>query len=197
MFKSFAPFMPALALLGACVSVLPEPEAPRGLYALAPADPTVSLAANVVIREFEAPELMAGAAMVSEDEEGARRLVKSVEWSGRLTRELQMALVDSFDGEGAGTALLPELGVSAQYRVIGRVQSLLLRGQSAECVATVSVTDTIERNLAGQSSVRANSLAARDRAAERAQALQMTAELCVQRIAEETARIVETLEADS
>ena len=197
MFNRLTLSLSAIALLGACVSVLPEPETPRGLYAVAPAAETVSLPANVIVREFEAPELMAGSAMVAEDTEGARRLVKSVAWSGRLTREMQMALVDSFDEQGDGTALLPELGVTAQYRVIGRIQTLLLRGETGACTATVTVTDTTARSLAGQRTVNATSRASRDRAPERAQALKETAELCVARIADATADIITSLQADS
>jgi len=184
--------LPLCALLGACVSVLPEPEAPRGLYAIQPSVEKVSLPEDIVVREFEAPELMGGTAMVSEDADGARRLVKSVEWAGRLTRQMQIALTDSFSSDGDGTALVPALGVSARYRVIGRIQSLLLRGETAECTATVSVTNNGARGLAGQASVEARAVALRDRPAERAQALKMAAEGCVAQMAAATADIVRT-----
>ncbi|MEL7548106.1 MAG: ABC-type transport auxiliary lipoprotein family protein [Pseudomonadota bacterium] len=187
--------LPAIIGLAACVSVLPEPEAPGGLYSVSAADQRVALSDNVVIREFEAPELVGGMAMVAEGPDGARRLVRSVEWSGRLTREMQMALIDSFDPNATGTALLPELGVSAPYRMVGRIQTLLLRGEVAECVATVSVTDGAARNLIGQQTVRATARAERDRGPERAQALKAAAESCVQELARATANILDMAEA--
>lgn len=190
-------FVPAFALLAACVSVLPEPEAPRGLYSIAPASVKASLPANVIIREFEAPELISGTAMIAEDSDGARRLVRSVEWSGRLTREMQMALIDSFDTDGAGTALLPELGVSARFRVIGRVQTLLLRGDAAECVATVSVADGSARGLVGQTTVRSGAVALRDGAPDRAIALRQAAEGCVAQLASATVDILSSAEPDA
>lgn len=185
--------VPAFALLAACVSVLPEPEAPRGLYSIAPASAKVALPENVIVREFEAPELIGGTAMIAEASDGARRLVRSVEWSGRLTREMQMALIDSFETDASGTALLPELGVSARYRVIGRVQTLLLQGDAAECVATVSVADGSARGLVGQTTVRSGAIALRDRARDRAMALRQAAEGCVAQLASATADILATV----
>lgn len=189
--------VPAFSLLAACVSVLPEPETPRGLYSIEPAGAKTSLPENVIIREFEAPELIGGTAMIAEDSDGARRLVRSVEWSGRLTREMQMALIDSFDTEASGTALLPELGVSARYRVIGRIQTLLLRGEAAECVATVSVADGSARGLVGQTTVRSGAVALRDRAPDRAMALRQAAEGCVAQLAAATADILSSASPES
>ena len=68
--------LPFILLLGACVSVLPEPEVPKGLYQVHPMSERIELAASVTIREFEAPQLMSGEAMVTEGEDGALRLLR-------------------------------------------------------------------------------------------------------------------------
>ena len=93
------------------------------------------------MREPEAPRLIAGQGMVSEGADGGLRLVPSVEWSGSATRQIQLAMIDSFQVGDAGNALLPEMGVSAAFELGSQLKTLSLRGNTARCVMTLSLGD--------------------------------------------------------
>ena len=95
----------AACSLAACVSVLPEPKVPQGLYRFAPVETVYDLDASVIIREPEASRLVAGRAIAAEDSAGALRLVPNVEWTDSSTRLMQMAMLDALEGQGAGRAV--------------------------------------------------------------------------------------------
>lgn len=158
----------AAPVLTACVSVLPEPEAPDALYRVEAQQKFEGLAHHLIVREPEAPRLIAGEGMVSEGADGGLRLIPSVEWSGSATRQIQLAIIDSFEVGAAGNALLPELGVTAEYEMASQLKSLGLNGQTASCVMTVSLIAARDRTLLALTEVRAseaaNSLSNRDRA---------------------------------
>ena len=59
--------------LAACVSVLPEPKVPQGLYRFAAVETVYDLEASIVVREPEASRLVAGRAIAAEDSSGALR----------------------------------------------------------------------------------------------------------------------------
>ncbi|HAO37073.1 MAG TPA: hypothetical protein DHV57_01870, partial [Hyphomonas sp.] len=107
----------AACSLAACVSVLPEPKVPQGLYRFAPMETTYDLDASVLIREPDASRLVAGRAIAAEDSSGALRLVPNVEWTDSSTRLMQMAMLDALQGQGAGKAIAPETGASAPYEL--------------------------------------------------------------------------------
>ncbi|MEM9667630.1 MAG: ABC-type transport auxiliary lipoprotein family protein [Pseudomonadota bacterium] len=119
--------------LTACLSLIPEPDAPLALYRLGPVkgDVARNLPASVIIREPEAPKILAGDALVSKDDRGALRLVKGVEWADRSTRMMQLTLLDFLDGEGDGLAILPESGGRAEYELAWRVSEFSLQGGDA------------------------------------------------------------------
>lgn len=155
-YSTFA-VMTAMVAASGCVSVLPEPTTPEALYRLDAAAPQ-ALPATVMIREPEAPQIMAGRAMVREDLTGAMRLVPDIEWAGRATRLMQLALVDSFQG-GEGGAVLPESGVGASYEFSVRLTTLGFVGDRAVCEGTATLLDTRTRELVHQDRIE------RDRAA--------------------------------
>ncbi|MCF6328600.1 MAG: ABC-type transport auxiliary lipoprotein family protein [Henriciella sp.] len=183
-----------LSVVG-CVSVLPEPETPDALYRIEAAHMRQDLPVNLVVREPDAAQIVAGQALVSVDASGAMRLVRSVEWSGRSTRLLQLALIDSFLMTGDGAALLPETAVTAQYELISRVRAFELRGEEAVCEFSVSVVDTGMHLLVEQAEVSAQRTARSDRAPARAAALKSAGEACVAQMAEFAATTLNGLAA--
>ncbi len=187
-------FAAALSVAG-CVSVLPEPETPDALYRIEAAQVRQDLSVNLVVREPDAAQIVAGQALVTVDASGAMRLVRSVEWSGRSTRLLQLALVDSFSMNGGGAALLPETAVTAQYELISRVQAFELRGEEAVCELTVSIVNTRIHGLVEQTEVSAQRTAQSDRAPARAAALKSAGEACVAQMAEFAATTLNELAA--
>ena len=81
----------ACAALSACVSVLPEPEPPEGLYRFGPMSRQFPVDATVAVREPEASRLFGGRAIAAEDSAGALRFVRGVEWADSATRLMQVA----------------------------------------------------------------------------------------------------------
>lgn len=145
--------------LSACISVLPEPTAPDALYRIDAVQNYTGLTKNVTVREPEAPRLIAGQGMVSEAGEGALRLIPGVEWSGSATRQLQLAMIDSFEVGDGGHALLPELGVIAPVELASQLKVFNLRGETAVCEMTVSVVKTGKRDLLARTEISARASA--------------------------------------
>jgi len=142
----------AVLALGACVSVLPEPKTPDALYRISATGAPKALSYTVVVKEPEAPQVMSGRAMVREDANGAIRLVPNVEWAGRSTRLVQLALVDSFGG-GDGGAVLPESGIGADYELSIRLTTLGFEGDQAVCSGAASLIETRTRTIVAQERV--------------------------------------------
>ncbi|MEL7231523.1 MAG: ABC-type transport auxiliary lipoprotein family protein [Pseudomonadota bacterium] len=163
-----------LFALSACVSVLPEPEAPDALYRISANAQSAPLNVTVMIREPEAPQIMSGRAMVREDAAGAMRLIPNNEWAGRATRLFQLALVDSFGG-GTGAAVLPESGVAADYEFAIRMTTLGFVGDEAVCEASGSLVSAKTRTLVSQERISI----ARPASESRPEALKIVSEQCV------------------
>ena len=87
----------AMTALTACVSVLPEPEVPDGLYRFGAMTETYPVETVVAVREPEASRLFGGRVIASEDPAGALRLVRGVEWADSATRLMQVAVLDALD----------------------------------------------------------------------------------------------------
>ena len=181
--------------LSACVSVLPEPSAPDALYRIEAGQDYAGLTQNVTIREPEAPRLLAGQGLGSEASDGALRLIPGVEWSGSATRQLQLAMIDSFaSGAGGepGHALLPELGVIAPVELASQLKVFNLRGDTAICEMTVSLVTSGKRDLLARTEISARAVADSRSGRDRAQALRLAGSDC----AAQAARFaIETLEA--
>lgn len=175
----------SICLLGAtgCLSVLPEPETPDALYAIEAVAGGPELTANITIREPEAGRLISGTALVSKDAGGALRLIRGAEWAGPATRQMQLALVDSFSTSLSGAAVLPESGVRTQFQLSSRIQTLGLIGEIAECSVSVGVVHGRSRELIAQTRISAQQLATGPSTPERAQALKAATQRCVQDMA--------------
>ncbi|MEM1391417.1 MAG: hypothetical protein AAGG45_10075, partial [Pseudomonadota bacterium] len=163
-----------------CVSVLPEPQTPDALYRIEAVSSPVKLTKTVTIREPEAPQIMSGRAMTREDVSGAIRLIPSVEWAGRSTRLMQLALVDSFVGETGG-AVLPETGIQAELELSIRLSTLGFVDDTAVCKGTVSLLDMKTRTILQQARIEAR---AQQGGSASASTLKDASEMCVAEITE-------------
>ncbi|MEL6416923.1 MAG: ABC-type transport auxiliary lipoprotein family protein [Pseudomonadota bacterium] len=165
-------------LLGACVSVLPEPTVPDALYRIEAQSQIDGLTHNLIVREPESPRLIGGQGMISEGADGGLRVVRGVEWSGPATRQIQLAMIDSFETSARGNALLPELGVLTEYELASELSLLRLNGETATCKMRVSLIATQDRSLVARTTVTAEDRASSRDAADRAAALRDAASNC-------------------
>lgn len=184
-------FALSASLLSACVSVLPEPERPDALYEIAATQDLTGLNHDLIVREPEAPRLMAGQGMVSEGADGGLRLIAGVEWSEPATRQIQLAMIDSFKTGEAGNAVLPELGVLADYELASQLSILRLEGETAVCKMVVSLIETQGRSLLARRDIRASQLANGGGTSARAKALKTAASDCA---TQASAFAIETLQ---
>lgn len=173
-----------LALLSACVSVLPEQQTPSALYRLGDVPPVAELDANLVVREPMAERVLGGQDMVVESADGGLRLIQGVEWAGRLTRLMQGGMIDALSGEGDGIAV-PELaGAPGAYELSWRIKDLtLFSGEGgadrAVCALDLTLMEGRSRAPVSQGKVRTE-VAVSARAPERrAQALSQVARDCL------------------
>lgn len=179
----------SVALVG-CVSVLPQPEAPDALYRLEATQDYSGLAQNLIVREPEAPRLLAGQGIVSESSDGALRLIPGVEWAGSATRQMQLAMIDSFEVGQGGFAVLPELGVIAPFELASQLKIFNLQGETAVCKMSVSLVTTGKRALLARTEIRARETALSNSARDRAQALRRAGSDCAAQVA---AFVIETV----
>ncbi|MEL6856867.1 MAG: ABC-type transport auxiliary lipoprotein family protein [Pseudomonadota bacterium] len=182
----------AVALSG-CVSVLPEPEAPDALYTISAQTRFDDLPHTLIVREPEAPVILAGQALVSEGVDGELRLIPGVEWSGPATRQIQYSIIDSFAPEAPGHAVPPELGVLAAYELATRVSDLRLRGDTALCGIVVSVIASNRRELIARTYVSAEEAATSSSAKDRAMALSDAASDCAAQASQFALETLQTL----
>jgi ABC-type uncharacterized transport system auxiliary subunit len=173
-----ASFVLGASLLSGCVSVLPEPVGPDALYEVEATQDLSGLAHDLIVREPEAPRLMAGQGMVSEGADGGLRLIAGVEWSGPATRQIQLAMIDSFKTGEVGNAVLPELGVLADYELASQLSVLRLEGETAVCKMVVSLIETQGRSLLARRDILASEQASGGGASSRATALKTAASDC-------------------
>ncbi|GAB5455688.1 MAG: hypothetical protein Hens2KO_19170 [Henriciella sp.] len=162
----------------ACVSVLPEPTAPDALYSVDAAATYAGLSQDLIVREPEAPRLISGQNMISEGSDGGLRVVAGVEWSGPATRQIQLAMMNSFKLGEAGNAVLPELGILAQYELASELSALKLVGETGICEMAVSVIATRDRSLVARSKITAREQADSRSSSDRALALKDAASNC-------------------
>lgn len=180
----------ASAALGGCLSVLPEPSAPDALYRIEASKDQTGLSQDLIIREPEAPRLIAGQGMVSQASDGALRLVPGVEWSGGATRQMQLAMLDSFEIGAGGNAVLPELGIVAPYELASYLKELNLQGERAVCTITVTVVTTGNRGLVDRKEIRSTVNATSSSARDRAQALREAGSNCAAQAAQFAIEVV-------
>lgn len=168
----------SVCLATACVSVLPEPEAPEALYRVEAVSELSGLSQDLIVREPEAPRLISGQNMISEGADGGLRVVRGVEWSGPSTRQIQLAIVNSFKIGEAGNAVLPEIGVLAEFELASQLKVLRLRGDTGMCEMAVSLISSRDRSLLARTQITARQEARSGSARDRALALKDAASDC-------------------
>ena len=150
----------AVASLGGCVSVLPQPEAPQSFYQIGPVSalPEARLSESIVITEPSASAVMAGRDIAVESETGGLLVLRSVQWADRATRLYQAALLDSFVTDGGslgGFAVSGDHGVRAPLELRWRLSDFVAGSGEARCGANVTVIESRSRRVVDQSAFRA------------------------------------------
>jgi cholesterol transport system auxiliary component len=175
--------MLAAASLASCVSVLPEREAPEGLYRFGPMEALHPIDASIVIREPEASRLYGGRAIAAEDSAGALHLVRGVEWSDSATRMMQIALLDTLGGRDGGVAIASDTGAPTDYELAWRISDFTLSGTTARCRIEATLLEGRSRKVLAQTNVSATAIALDPKNAARAKALTDAGRACVSDIA--------------
>ena len=159
--------------LGACVSLLPEPDTPTALYRLGPVSEVsnLELDQSVVIGQPEAPRVLAGVEIAARDEAGAVRVVKGVEWADRAPRLFQLNMLDVLNGDGQGHALLPESGAKADYQLSWRLAEFSLSGRTATAQVEFVLIDGKSREALAQETFSIETVAEGGSSGERAEAM--------------------------
>lgn len=162
-----------IASLGACVSVLPEPEVPNALYRLGPVAEVsgLELDHSVLIRQPEAPLVLSGAQIAARDDDGAVRVVKGVEWADRAPRLFQLNMLDVLNGDGQGFAVLPESGAKTEYQLSWRLAEFSLEGRTATAMIEFVLIDGTTRAPFAQETARIETVARDGSNGARAEAL--------------------------
>ena len=181
-----------LALPG-CVSVLPEPEVPSGLYRLGDIEPSVVISRDLVVREPEGGRVYSGKAMAAVGDDGALRLIRGVEWSQPASRMLQTGLLDAIGTDGGGMALAKGTGAPGDLELAWRIADFTLEGRTARCEVQLTLLDGKTRKPLAQERIEAEASASSRRASDRAAALVEAARACVHESAEAIARADQTL----
>lgn len=183
----------SIGMATACVSVLPEQAAPDALYRIEASTRAPGLSQSLIVREPEAPRLFGGQRMVSEASDGGLRIVPGVEWSGPATRQLQLAMIDSFKIEENASAVLPELGIVSKYELATQITSLKLEQETGICEMVVSIIDTGDRTLVARKQLNASEQSVSSAPGDRALALESAASNCALQASEFA---IETLSRD-
>jgi len=157
--------------LGACVSFLPEPEAPNALYRLGPVEEVsgLKLDQSVLIRQPEAPRVLSGVEIAARDEAGAVRVVRGVEWADRAPRLFQLTMLDMLNGDGQGLAILPESGAKAEHQLAWRLAEFSLEGRTATAKVEFILIDGTTREPLAQDTANIDIVATGGSAGERAE----------------------------
>lgn len=181
-----------LAIAG-CTSVLPSRPAADALYRLGPLDPAYTAPASVTIREPEASRPFSGRFMATEDETGALRLIRSVQWTDRATSLMQEAVLDLLSGEGGRAAVGIQGGAPTEYELAWRISDMTIRGQTARCRIEASLLHGPSRQLHSQHLISVTAQASGNSDAARALALVEAGRACAR---ETAAFIVSAAAAD-
>lgn len=180
--------------LSACVSVLPEPDAPSALYQIQASQfGSVALSSDIIIREPETVRVFASEAMVSTTDDGGLILVPGVEWAGPSTQLIQLALLDAMNrGTGDGIAVSPASGSRAPYELDWRISDLTLRGDVAVCELQLTILDGRTRSPLEHYTVRETAEVGSAEAPDRALALSRAAETAIETTASTVANFLES-----
>lgn len=171
--------------LSACVSFLPEPDAPGALYRIGPVQATSRLPVDavLVVRQPDAPRVLGGVEIVARDGGGAIRFVNDVEWADRLPRLLQLALADALSDPEGGAAVLPTAGTRPTHDLTWRIMEFSLSGNDALVRIETTLIDARSRTPIDRNIVETRSRARGSGEAARAAALVAAAQDAVETIA--------------
>jgi ABC-type uncharacterized transport system auxiliary subunit len=179
------PVLALSAILGGCVSVLPEPKVPSALIAL-PADraqaPASPLQADVSVYPPDSTRAFAGVDIaVRTDQELV--YLGDVRWVDAAPRLLQTAVVDSLAKAGGnGRAMTAQIAARVDYEVRWRIVDLSASRDAGpvRVEVTVSLLDAVTRRVVAQNTFSAtgspSDRAPRARAAALALAMQSVAD---------------------
>jgi len=173
----------AFAALGGCVNVLKQPEAPDAYYRIGPMEPMHRLTATVTIHEPEASRLFSGRTIAAEDETGALRIVRGVQWTDNATEMMQGALLDSLSGEGQFAALASNMSGPTQFEVQWRLSEFTLYGETARYRLDATLLTGRARKVVSQTSLATSAIALDPSNAARAKALTDAGRACVSELA--------------
>ena len=165
--------------LSACVSVLPEPEVPNGLYRLGDIEANATISRTLIVREPEGARIYSGKPMVAVGDDGALRLIRGVEWAQPASRMLQVGLLDSFGTDGGGLALAKATGAPGDLELTWRISEFTVSDTLARCGLELTLLEGRSRKPLAQMSIEASAVASSNKAAERARALVDAARDCV------------------
>ena len=127
-------------ILAGCVSVLPEPVVPDGLYRLTSAtnqiaaSEPVSLPASLAVFEPSGSDLLLGRSLVFEEADGALKLLSSAEWSEAASRQFQSAMIDRLSSPGnvdSPAVFSDRFGAVAKYELQWEIRDLVIRDDEA------------------------------------------------------------------
>lgn len=182
-FKLFTILL-ALPILSSCVSVLPEPEVPTGLYRLGDIPAIADLQTDLIVREPEGGRVFGGRAIATEGEDGALRLVRGVEWAEPASRMLQIGLLDAFSANGAGLAVEKGAGARGDLELAWRMSDFTLSGTDARCELELTLLNGKTREALLQRRVETHATAVSEKTPDRASAMVEAARACVREAAE-------------
>ncbi len=178
--------------LAGCVSVLPKTEAPEAYYRIGPIQPLHELTASVRIREPEASRLFSGRTIAAEDETGALRIVRGVQWTDNATEMMLGGLLDALNSDGEHAALPSGASGATEYEVTWRMSEFTLYGETARCRLDAALLTGRARSVLSQTTVSTTAVALDNTNAARAKALTDAGRACISElagfIAEETAQ---------
>ena len=159
--------------LSACISFLPEPETPDGLYRLGAvsAAETISVPDTVLVRRPEASRHLAGADIIAENESGVLTVIRDATWADNLPRLLQMTLLDYVNSDGEGAALLPQTGTRPAYELVWRISNFQVRGEQAVVQGELTLLNGTTREPVSQVTLESTRTVAGKRTAQRVAAL--------------------------
>jgi ABC-type uncharacterized transport system auxiliary subunit len=172
-----------IASLAGCVSVLPKTEAPEAYYRIGPIQPLHELTASVRIREPEASRLFSGRTLAAEDETGALRVVRGVQWTDNATEMMLGGLLDALNSDGEHAALPSGASGATEYEVTWRMSEFTLYGDTARCRLDAALLTGRARSVISQTTVATTAVALDDTNAARAKALTDAGRACISELA--------------
>ncbi|MEL6258520.1 MAG: ABC-type transport auxiliary lipoprotein family protein [Pseudomonadota bacterium] len=178
-------------VLSGCVSVLPTPETPEGLYTIDVRDaPKVALDEVVLVREPEALRLFAGRNVVSIQDDGGARIVPGVRWGDSATRLMELGLLDLLDGENGAPAVSQRSGSTATYELAWRIADLTVNGAEARVDLDLTLLDARTRDPLAQTVLSRRATVSGDSGQRKIAALQNAAQSALIAASEFTASAV-------